>query len=308
MDYVIELDGVSKLFGDVRALTDVSLKVQRGEIFGLVGPNGAGKTTAVRLLLGLLAPSSGSIRVLSREVDLRGGVGGQRIGAVLEIPGLYDDLSVAENIQFYARLYRIADWRRVMQSVLEFVGLQDRQHARVRTLSKGMRQKVALARAMIVDPELLIMDEPTSGIDPVFQTDLRQRVLNYAAKGGSVFLCSHNMTEIEELCVRVAILDEGKIIQLGTISEILAKYAGRFFELKLEKPVEDRGGLEKSLGAICSLRQTRSRDVYRVTLHDARTRSDLERCLSGLGLPGKVEPIDARFAGVIDHLLFRESS
>ncbi len=216
MGFIAELKDVRKSFGNIVALDGVNLRIQQGNVFGLIGPNGAGKTTSVRIFLGLLKPDSGTVRVFGDSVSDPLSHRKRRIGVVLESPGLYLDLSVEQNIAFYAKLYGINDWRKPMQSALQFMGLWERRADPTRKLSKGMKQKAALARALVLDPELLILDEPTSGIDPLFQSDLRQKILDLAYSGKTVFLCSHNMAEVEELCQSVAIINRGHIVHLKT--------------------------------------------------------------------------------------------
>ena len=201
----------------------VDLRVERGEIFGLLGPNGAGKTTTMRMLATLLEPTSGSARVLGLDVvhearDIR-----RRMGAVLsDGRSVYWKLTARENLEYFAALYHVPprEQRERIQRVLEQVNLTDRADDYVERYSTGMRQRLVLARALLPDPELLLLDEPTVGLDPQSSRDLRERVQELRAQGRSVLLTTHYMEEADQLCDRIAIVDHGRIVALDTPSEL----------------------------------------------------------------------------------------
>ena len=198
---------LTKRFGDRVAYQDVSFEVGRGEVFGFLGPNGAGKTTTVRTLGTLIAPSSGAATVAGLELTPENGVAiRQRIAIMPETPGLYLRLSVQDNLACFADLYEIPDPPDRIREVLEAVGLADRIHDSCGALSKGLRQRVTLARALLSDPEVLFLDEPTSGLDPAASKDVHGLIEDQRRRGVTVFLTTHRLDEAERLCDRVAIL------------------------------------------------------------------------------------------------------
>jgi ABC-2 type transport system ATP-binding protein len=217
---VIELKDVKKRLGNVQALYGVTFTVERGDIFGYLGANGAGKTTTIRILLDLIRADSGAVSVLgdpTDRIETR-----RRIGFVLDADGLYDQLTAAENLQFYAKLYGCAPSAGEVAALLESVRLSDRAKDRAGTYSKGMRRRLALARALVHDPELLILDEPMSGIDPTGQMEIRAIVQDLVReRGKTVLLSSHDLDEIERLCNRIALIDRGEIRVTGDLKQLL---------------------------------------------------------------------------------------
>ncbi len=216
---VVRLDRVSKDFGNKKVLREISLAVGRGDIFGYLGPNGAGKTTTIRIMLGLLEPSCGEVRILGgdpRDPEIR-----RRVGFVLEIDGLYENLSAFENLLFWARIYKLGGIESRAKELLEFVGLEDHAAEAVRRFSRGMRQRLALARALLADPDVLILDEPTSGLDPSGQMEIRRLIRDFARSGGTVFLSSHNLDEVQRLCNRIAFIHRGEIRLCGETEELV---------------------------------------------------------------------------------------
>ena len=218
---MIEAIGLGKRFRSLTAVHDLSFAVGDGEIFGLLGPNGAGKTTTVRMLSGLIAPSEGSARVNGHEL----GDGSQRIramtGILTEAPGLHDKLTARQNLAYYGRLYglRGADLRRAVDRYLAVVGLPDVGDRRVGGFSKGMRQKVAIARALLHEPEVIYLDEPTSGLDPSAAKLVRDFVATLRDAGRSIVVCTHNLDEAERLCDRIGIM-RGTLLQVDTPSRL----------------------------------------------------------------------------------------
>jgi len=218
----IEARSLTRRFGDVTALDGVTLTVPRGTVFGFLGPNGAGKTTTIRLLLGLIAPSAGDLEVLGRLVPEAGLEVRRRTGVVLEQHGLYEGLSVGASLQFAARSYglsRQAAADRVAELAARF-GMQDRLRDRPATLSRGMRQRLAIARALVGRPELLVLDEPTNGLDAEAAADLRRLLLDLVADGTTVFLTTHLLAEAERLCDVVTVIKGGRVIATGTPSDL----------------------------------------------------------------------------------------
>ena len=202
-----------------RAVDGVDLRIERGEIFGLLGPNGAGKTTTMRMLATLLEPTSGRAQVLGLDVVTRAREVRRQMGAVLsDGRSLYWKLTARENLEYFAALYHVPapETRRRIDEALEAVRLADRQDDYVERYSAGMRQRLVLARALLPDPQLLLLDEPTVGLDPQSARDLRERVASLRADGRTVVLTTHYMEEADQLCDRIAIIDHGHIVALDT--------------------------------------------------------------------------------------------
>jgi ABC-2 type transport system ATP-binding protein len=204
---VLTASHLTRRFGDRLALDDVSLDLKNGEIFALLGPNGAGKTTTLRILAGLIAPTAGTVHVdgvamtPASSSKLREG-----IGFLTEAPGLWDDLTVRENLEIYARLYQLDSPRQAVDDALALFGISDRGADRPTELSKGLRQRVALARSLLHKPRLVLLDEPTAGLDPESAREVRTLVLGLKQQGRTVLLCTHNLDEVERVADRVAVL------------------------------------------------------------------------------------------------------
>jgi ABC-2 type transport system ATP-binding protein len=214
---MIEVAGLAKQFRSLTAVHDLGFAVGDGEIFGLLGPNGAGKTTTVRMLSGLIAPSAGRARINGHEL----GIDSQRIraitGILTESPGLHDKLTARQNLAYYGRLYglRGRTLRDAVERYLEIVGMADAADRRVAGFSKGMRQKVAIARALIHEPEVLYLDEPTSALDPSAAKSIRDFVATLRDAGRSIIVCTHNLDEAERLCDRIGIM-RGTLLEVDT--------------------------------------------------------------------------------------------
>ncbi len=226
-DPAIRTEGLSKRYGGKAALSDLTMTVPRGEVFGFLGPNGAGKTTAVKLLLGLTRPTAGEGLLLGEplgDVEVR-----RRVGYLPELFRYQDWLSAEELLAAHGALLHLpaADCRREAEGALELVGLGQRRRDRVGTFSKGMQQRLGLAVALVGEPELIILDEPTSALDPVGRHDVREIIRKLKARGTTVFLNSHLLSEVELVCERVAVLDQGRVIAEGRLEELLAQTGAR---------------------------------------------------------------------------------
>ena len=219
MENVVVIEDINKHLGRRQILNKVSLSVKQGDIFGYLGPNGAGKTTTIRIIMGLMAANSGRATVLGENC---GTVGARRhIGFVLEADGLYDSLTARENLIYYARLYGVREISDKVDRVLKMVGLEGRAKDKVGTYSKGMRQRLALARAMVPDPQVLVLDEPTAGVDPTGQIDIRQLMLDIVRERKmTILLSSHNLDEVQRICNRVALIHQGKIKLYGELDKL----------------------------------------------------------------------------------------
>lgn len=219
MNSAITLENVKKTLGKREVLKGISFNVSSGDIFGYLGPNGAGKTTTIRILLGLFRADSGKLSILDDDINLSRTR--RKIGFALDPDGLYDGMLAEENLEYYSRIYRVSNASARIARLLDMVGLTDRAKDRVGTYSKGMRQRLALARAMVHDPEVLVLDEPTAGVDPSGQIEVRQIMLDFARRQNkTVFLSSHNLDEVQRICNRIALIDRGEIKLYGELESL----------------------------------------------------------------------------------------
>jgi ABC-2 type transport system ATP-binding protein len=233
-DIAVRTENLSREFTSVRAVDNLSLEIPAGSIFGFLGPNGAGKTTTIRLLLGLLEPTGGRAQVLGFDTRTHADEIRTRSGALLEYTGLYERLTAEDNLDFYGRIWHIptADRQARIKEMLEHIGLYDRRKEVVGTWSRGMRQKLAVARAVFHRPKLLFVDEPTAGLDPVASVALRDDLASLAeGQGVTVFLTTHNLVEAERLCSQVAVIRQGKMLAVGHPDELRAKSGGLQVEI-----------------------------------------------------------------------------
>jgi len=233
---VIETDHLTRVFDKNVAVQELTLEVSSGEIFGFLGHNGAGKTTTVRLLNGLLDATSGSAQVLGLNPATQGPQLRQRTGVLTETPSLDNRLSAYENLAHYAAIYSLpkALARARINELLAIFGLEERARERVEGFSKGMKQRLALARALVHQPDLIFLDEPASGLDPVVTRQLHELILHLSRnEGRTIFLCTHNLAEAQKLCQRVAVLQHGQLMALGTPSQLARQFVSEI-RVKLE--------------------------------------------------------------------------
>jgi len=222
MNKAISIDKVKKTLGNREVLKGISFDVEKRDIFGYLGPNGAGKTTTIRILLGLLQADSGRLNILGQDINLS--KTRKKIGFVLDTDGLYENMTAEENLTFYLQIYGLSGAEVKFDKLLSMVDLKGREKDRVSTYSRGMRQRLALARAMVHDPEVLIMDEPTAGVDPSGQIEMRQIMLDVARKENkTIFLSSHNLDEVQRICNRIALIDRGVIKLYGELRNLRTK-------------------------------------------------------------------------------------
>ncbi|HEY5983079.1 MAG TPA: ABC transporter ATP-binding protein [Anaerolineales bacterium] len=221
----LEVEGLTKMFGDFKAVDDVSFSVRAGEVLGYLGPNGSGKTTTIRMLCGLMTPTHGRARILGVDVTKNPEAVKPNIGYMSQKFALYDDLTVLENLQFYAGVYEIseAQEKQRIDEVLHMAGLQERGQAFTSELSGGWRQRLALGCALIHHPPLLFLDEPTSGVDPVARREFWDLIYQFASEGTTIFITTHYMDEAEH-CNRTAFMDRGKLLALDTPARLKAEY------------------------------------------------------------------------------------
>jgi ABC-2 type transport system ATP-binding protein len=229
---------LTRTFGTRVAVEDLSFELQRGEIFALLGPNGAGKTTTLRMLAGLIGPTSGTIRVDGEPMSkataprLR-----SRIGFLTEAPGLWDRLTVRENLVVYARLYGLPQSERTVDEALEMFGIRDRAHDAAAQLSKGLKQRVALARTLLHKPDIVLLDEPTAGLDPESARDVRELVLRLRDEHRAVLMSTHNLDEVQRVADRVAVM-RSRLVALDTPAALRGRLFGARLRVALAQPAD----------------------------------------------------------------------
>ncbi|MFP9127233.1 ABC transporter ATP-binding protein [Niallia sp. BSM11] len=217
----LAVKNLTKTIGKRKIIKDISFELKSGEVFGFLGPNGAGKTTTIRMLVGLIKPTSGSIQICGYDVKQDFSKAMERLGCIVENPELYPYLTGWENLQFFARMLKGVDDKRI-EDIIELVGLKDRIHDKVKTYSLGMRQRLGIGQALLSRPKVLILDEPTNGLDPSGIREMRQFIRFLAEKEGlSVLVSSHLLSEIQLLCDRVSIILNGKIIHTESVQSLL---------------------------------------------------------------------------------------
>jgi ABC-2 type transport system ATP-binding protein len=222
MQTVLQTRGLAKHFGQVRAVDGVDLGVRRGEVYGFLGPNGSGKTTTIGMLLGLIHPTAGEVELFGQAVSPERTRPLRRVGSLVGAPGLVPYLSGRDNLLLLAQLHPTVVNGRV-EAVLAQTGLSAAAHRKVKGYSTGMKQRLGLAAALVHEPELLILDEPTNGLDPAGMREMRDLIGALSAQGITVFLSSHLLHEVEQICDRVAVLNRGKVVAQGPVGELVAK-------------------------------------------------------------------------------------
>ena len=241
---VIRTDGLTKRYGDILAVDELSLEVPRGQVFGLLGPNGSGKTTTMGMLLGLVKPTMGSFSLFGGSTSHQDAL--HRVGAIVETPSFYPYLSGRNNLAYFQGITGRGD-QRELDDLLDKVGLADRANSRFRTYSLGMKQRLGLAYALLGDPELLFLDEPTNGMDPAGMAEVREMIRSLGTSDRTVLLSSHLLHEVEQVCDSVAILSKGKLIAQGKVADLVHSRAGEQVRLRTTdnaKAVEVLSGLE----------------------------------------------------------------
>ncbi len=282
----IIMDQVTRDFGPTRALDHLNIEVPAGIVFGFLGPNGAGKTTTIRILLGLIEPTQGRAQVLGHDTRTGSDWIRHHAGALLEHHGLYERLSAEDNLMFCARAHGLSrgEARSRIRELLDGLNLWERRHEAVGGWSRGMKQKLAVARALLPRPALVFLDEPTAGLDPLASASLREVLADLAAREGvTVFLTTHNLAEAEKLCARVAVIRSGRLVAVGPPDELRARREGARVE------VRGRGFEEAVLAEVARLPEVAGAevvgDVLQVDLVEAGARfAPVVRALVGLGV------------------------
>jgi ABC-2 type transport system ATP-binding protein len=219
---VIQVEGLQKLYGDFPAVQGLSFEVAPGEVLGLVGPNGAGKTTTIRSIAGIIIPTSGRIRIAGHDLTTDPVAAKSALAFIPDEPHLFEYLTVEEHLRFVGRLYRLGDVSARIPGLLEELDLSDKRGALPGELSRGMKQKLAIACGLLHEPKALLLDEPLTGLDPVGIRRMKATIVQRAAAGAAVILSSHLLHLVEEICTRVLVMQRGLVVAFGTIGEIVA--------------------------------------------------------------------------------------
>jgi ABC-2 type transport system ATP-binding protein len=232
---IIETFGLAKQFKNITAVEGLTLQVERGEVLGFLGPNGAGKTTTIRMLAGMIAPTSGYAIVKGIRTDTNPEQVHEHIGLLTETPGFYDKLSAQRNLEYFIGFYPRVDASLAIEKYLTKMGLQERRRDRVGTFSKGMKQRLALVRAMLHEPDVLFLDEPTAGLDPEAAGEVRELIQEFSREGRTIFLSTHNLKEAEQLCHRIAVIHT-RLLALDTAEQLRRRFFRRQVVVLLEVP------------------------------------------------------------------------
>jgi ABC-2 type transport system ATP-binding protein len=293
-EIMIHTENLTKRFKETLAVDGLSLDIREGEVFGFLGPNGAGKTTTVRMLTSLIGPTSGTATVAGyavgrQDTDIR-----RNVGVLTETPGMYDNLPAEYNLRIFADLYEVPDAAGQVEKYLKMLGLYDRRLDAAGTFSKGMKQKLAIARALLHEPKLIFLDEPTAGLDPEAAHLVRDFIAELKKEGRTIFLCTHNLDEADRLCDRIGVF-KTRLLVVDTPANLRTSIFGRKVVFHL------RSADEKLAGAVRGLPFVREAKVVDnkllVTLEDPETRNpELVRVLVGAGA-------DVQFVGELRHSL-----
>jgi ABC-2 type transport system ATP-binding protein len=295
--YALELDHVSKRFSNKAVVDEISLQVTEGEVFGLLGPNGAGKTTTIRMIVGLIRPTFGHIRLFGSDLHSSFKRAIQQVGAIVENPDFYPHLTGYLNLKILAKMTRGVTDAAITDAV-KSVGLTDSIHRRISTYSLGMRQRLGLAQALLHRPKLLILDEPTNGLDPIGIRELRQLVRKLSQEMKvSVFLSSHLLSEVQEMCDRVGVMNQGRLICVKSVESLVSESLHRY-RLGVSD-VEEAVKVAKELG--WSVEESGSTTILIVGDIDTATLTT-KLALSGVGV-SSVEPVTLSLEDIFMHLV-----
>ena len=252
-EHAITVEGLVKRYGGSTALDGLSFSVTSGGIYGFLGPNGAGKTTTLRILATLLLPTQGQARVAGEDVTRHPAEARRHIGYMPDFFGVYDDLTVREYLEFYAQAHGVprVEWRKIVADLLELVDLGDKRDDFVETLSRGMKQRLGLTRCLVHDPEVLLLDEPASGLDPRARVEMREVLKEIARMGKAVLISSHILPELEDLSTEVGIIHKGRMVASGPVERILAQVGGsHVLEARILGEAERAGSILEGLPGV----------------------------------------------------------
>jgi ABC-2 type transport system ATP-binding protein len=263
-DTIIQMGHISKRYRSIVALEDISLEIPRGSIYGLIGPNGAGKTTLLRILAALISPSSGHVLYEGKDVSRTPSLIQRKIGYMPDLFGVYPDITTEEYLRFYAGIHGIVGRQstRIVSDLLELVDLTSRRKELVETLSRGMQQRLCLARALVHDPDLILLDEPAAGLDPRTRVELRELVHTLHSMGKTVVISSHILLELAEVCTNIAILQDGRLVLSGDVDTL--SQPGRQLVIRLLEPSKIPDALEllSALSDVVSAHSGENETIY----------------------------------------------
>ena len=307
---VLEVKQLTKRFKDFEAVKSVSFSVQKGESYGLLGPNGAGKTTTIQMISGLFPPSSGSIEIAGVDMVRHPKKGQGLLGIVPQEIALYQTMSARENLAFWGRMYGLkgSNLQKRINDVLEIIGLADRAKEKVETFSGGMKRRVNIGAAILHSPELLIMDEPTVGIDPQSRSHILETVKKLNKEGMTVIYTSHYMEEVEYLCEKIGIMDHGEFITSGTISELRETIGDRSRIVMNFSEVHEPGNIKKFLAPLVHEEDLIMQQNELAILHKEPQKilSELIQSITGAGYEiTSVEIVEPNLESVFLHLTGR---
>jgi len=292
---VLATHELTKSFGGALAVDRLSLSVRRGDIFGFLGPNGAGKTTTIRMIVGLIYPTSGYVEVLDHQVPRDKEEALRHIGGFVEVPAFYANMSARKNLRLMGSLNGKVDEARISE-VLDIVGLLERADSKIGDYSHGMKQRLGIANALINEPELVILDEPTSGLDPQGMKDVRELVRALGAGGTTIFLSSHLLNEVEQVCNRAAIINKGRVVVEGPVSELRPEHSA----VKLLTSNQDKA--RAIVAALLGANEVEPDEEYLVVQASNGTVREVVRALVAAEI-GVDAVIPAREQGLEDYFL-----
>jgi ABC-2 type transport system ATP-binding protein len=279
---IISAKGLTKRFGSRTAVNNLDLNVMRGDVFGFLGPNGAGKTTTIRMLLGLIAPTAGTVALFGQDIRTNLNSVLHRVGAIVEAPTFYPHLGGRDNLKVVALASGGLPAARI-DEVLKLVDLHDRQHDKYRTYSLGMKQRLAIAATLLGDPELIMLDEPGNGLDPAGVVEIRQLIVRLGQMGKTVFITSHNLFEIQQVATRIAILKQGNLVTETTVAELLRSADARASEIWVRVP--DPAAATQVIGGLPFVQNLATNtDGYLVVTAPAERSADINAALAKAGI------------------------
>ena len=284
MDYAIETTDLTKCFGSLTAVNKLNLKVQKNTIHGFLGPNGAGKTTTIKILVGLLRPTSGSVKVLGDEVKGDDADSRLKIGYMPELPKFPKHLKAVELLDIYGRMYGMTKQQRVEQipKLIDMVGLKGRENDLIGKYSKGMQQRVGIAQAMLNNPELIILDEPSIGLNPVGMVEVRELMKNISREGMTVFLSSHLLFEVEQICDHVTIINKGSLLASDTPQNISSQIGPAIIHIELSDLSDAAIAAVKKLPFVTGTWKTGNTFLIQVKTNDD-VRAQVSKEVTGAG-------------------------
>jgi ABC-2 type transport system ATP-binding protein len=286
MDYAIETDNLTKNYGSLIAVNNLNLKVRKNSIHGFLGPNGAGKTTTLKMLVGLIKPSKGSAKILGREVIVDDADSRLKIGYMPELPKFPKHFKGAELLDIYGRMYGMTNQQRTEQipKLIDLVGLKGRENDYIGKYSKGMQQRIGIAQALLNYPELVILDEPSIGLDPVGMIEVRELVKEISKEGRTIFLSSHLLFEVEQICDHVTIINKGSVLASDTVQAVSSMFAGpALIHLEVVNLTKDIVSIVEKLPFVAKVYHEGTSLTIQVTSHDIDVRVKVSKEITNAG-------------------------